>query len=132
MIPLECTVLKRSGNISVLLLKNEKALFDKNLYYTGSKFPTTISLDGLSWFMPYFKTKGARDIYRIKRIRTITAGEAKDLDSTDSASNDIRLAFELEAPRQFYEDFVLDDRTSLSIDYTFKDTNLQALRTKTK
>ena len=131
-IPQKGTTIELHDRVLIGLVKNEKALFDKNLYYTGSKFPTTISLDGLSWFMPYFKGKGIRDIYKIKRIRTITAGEAKDLDSTDSASNDIRLAFELEAPRQFYEDFVLDDRTSLSIDYTFKDTNLQSLRTKTK
>ena len=47
------------------------------LYHTGPKFPTTISLHDLHYFIPYIKSKGVRDIYEIVRVRTITGKEAK-------------------------------------------------------
>lgn len=39
------------------------------LYHTGPKFPTTISLHDLHYFIPYIKSKGVRDIYEIVRVR---------------------------------------------------------------
>ena len=41
------------------------------LYYTDSirKFPSTIALNKLYYFMPYIKGKGVRDIYLIKLLR---------------------------------------------------------------
>ncbi len=50
------------------------------LYYTGSKFPTTIALQNLHFFMPYIKGQGVRDVYEITRVRTISAKGAKRQD----------------------------------------------------
>ena len=67
---------------------------EAKLYYTGANFPTTISLDGLHYFIPYFKGQGIRDIYKITRIRTITGKEAKQDEGADANVTDLRLAFE--------------------------------------
>ncbi len=39
------------------------------IYYTGKKFPTTIALNKLYYFMPYIKGKGVRDLWMIKIAR---------------------------------------------------------------
>ncbi len=72
---------------------------EATLYYTGSQFPTTISLQNLHFFMPYIKEQGIRDVYEITRVRTITSKEAKQT-GDDDQSNDIRLAFELKFSRR--------------------------------
>lgn len=64
------------------------------LYYTGAKFPSTIALQDLHYFVPYIKGKGIRDVYEIVRMRTITGKEAKQEEGAD-ATDDLRLAFEL-------------------------------------
>lgn len=127
-IPQKGTKLEIQNRVLIGIVKNEGALLERNLYYTGSHFPTTISLDGLHWFMPYFKGKGTKDIYKIKRIRTISATEAKQLDPSASSDNDLRLAFELAAPQSLFSDYVLDERTKLNIQDNFRDTTLQELR----
>ena len=33
------------------------------IYYTGKKFPSTIALNKLYYFMPYIKGHGVRDLY---------------------------------------------------------------------
>lgn len=38
-------------------------------YYTGKRFPSTINIKNLRYFMPYTKGKGIRDLYLIKSIR---------------------------------------------------------------
>ena len=90
------------------------------LYYTGPKFPTTISLHDLHYFVPYIKGKGVRDIYEIIRIRTITSKEAKQAESGD-VTDDMRLAFELRFSRKLFEDYRQID-THQMINYTFIDT----------
>lgn len=64
------------------------------LYYTGAKFPSTIALQDLHYFLPYIKGKGIRDVYEIVRMRTITGKEAKQEEGAD-VTDDLRLAFEL-------------------------------------
>ena len=95
------------------------------LYYTGSRFPTTIALQDLHFFMPYIKGTGVRDVYEITRMRTITAKEAKEQDDASEA-NDIRLAFELRFFRRQYADYQPVE-TSGMINYTFIDTTFDKL-----
>ena len=93
------------------------------IYYTGANFPTTISLDGLHYFIPYFKEKGINDVYRIKRIRTITGKEAKQ---DESAGDDLRLAFELEFSHKLGDTYIPIDARRL-VNYTFLDTTFEEI-----
>ncbi len=63
-------------------------------YYTGKtkSFPSTIALNKLYYFMPYFKKIGIKDIYLIKVARIGSKSEIRD----DSNDTDPRLIFELE------------------------------------
>lgn len=90
------------------------------LYYTGNKFPTTIPLQDLHFFIPNIKDKGVRDVYEIVRMRTITGREAKQLEG-EEVKDDLRLAFELRFVRRLYDDFrvVGSNRRKL---YAFIDT----------
>ena len=90
------------------------------LYYTGPKFPTTISLHDLHYFAPYIKGEGVRDIYEIIRIRTITSKEAKQAEGED-ITDDMHLAFELRFNRKLFENYRQID-THKMINYTFIDT----------
>lgn len=90
------------------------------LYYTGPKFPTTISLHELHYFVPYIKGMGIRDLYEIIRIRTITGKEAKQTEGEDT-TDDMRLAFELRFSRKLFDDYQQID-THKMINYTFVDT----------
>ena len=93
------------------------------IYYTGANFPTTISLDGLHYFIPYFKEKGINDVYRIKRIRTITGKEAKQ---DETAGDDLRLAFELEFSHKLGDAYLPIDTRRL-VNYTFLDTTFEEI-----
>lgn len=93
------------------------------IYYTGANFPTTISLDGLHYFIPYFKEKGINDVYRIKRIRTITGKEAKQ---DESAGDDLRLAFELEFSHKLGDTYI-PINTSKLIDRHLLDTTFEEI-----
>ena len=95
------------------------------LYYTGSKFPTTIALQDLHFFMPYIKGQGVRDVYEITRVRTISAKEAKQQDG-EEGENDIRLAFELRFVRRQYPCYQPVD-TSKMVSYTFIDATFDEL-----
>lgn len=110
--------------------KNYKKKFENgeaDLYYTGSNFPTTISLDGLHYFIPYFKKQGIRDVYRITRIRTITSKEAKQLDEESTETNDLRLAFELEFSHKLSDDIRMINTNGM-IDDTFFDTTFDKIQ----
>ena len=95
------------------------------LYYTGPKFPTTISLHNLHYFIPYIKGEGIRDIYEIIRIRTITGKEAKQVEGED-ATDDMRLAFELRFSRKLFENYRQID-THKMINYTFIDSSFDKM-----
>ena len=96
------------------------------MYYTGANFPTTISLDGLHYFIPYFKGQGIRDVYKITRIRTITGKEAKQDEGADVNMSDLRLAFELEFSHKLSDDIQMIN-TDRMIGYTFIDTVFEGL-----
>ena len=89
-------------------------------YFTGKKFPSTVKLNKLYYFMPYAKGKGIRDLYLIKVARVGTKHEFV----ADADENDIRLVFEIEFVTQLFEDF---KPIKLNIWHTFTDTNLRAI-----
>ena len=125
-IPHKGTVLEVHDRVLIGLVKpsSRKNYYPKfmkseaDLYYTGANFPTTISLDGLHYFIPYFKGQGIRDVYKITRIRTITAKEAKQDEGADVNVTDLRLAFELEFSHQLSDDIRII-KTAGMIDNTF-------------
>ena len=95
------------------------------LYYTGRHFPTTLALQNLHYFMPYFKGEGIRDAYEIMSVRTITSKEVKQIEG-DEDTNDLRLAFELRYFRKQYAS-IQPINTSKMINYTFIDTTFEEL-----
>ena len=95
------------------------------LYYTGPKFPTTIALQDLHYFMPYIKGQGIRDVYEITRVRTISAKEAKQTEGVEGI-DDLRLAFELRFARKQYVEYQ-PVKTSKMASNTFIDTTFDKL-----
>lgn len=88
-----------------------------NIYYTGKKFPTTVHLNHLYYFMPYIKGQGIRDLYYIKVARLGSRKEGQP----DNDPNDIRLVFEVEFVKQLFDDY---KKVHLDIWETYKDTKL--------
>lgn len=106
--------LVKSDNIEQYLDRSAK------VYYTGKKFPSTVALNKLYYFMPYIKHKGIRDLYIIKIARVGTKKEVHP----ECDDNDFRLVFEIEYLGQFLEDYKL---VTLDIWRTFKDTIMSNL-----
>ena len=132
-IPQKGALLKVPNRVLVGLVGNStrpgytQSFHDSNatLYYTGPKFPTTISLHDLHYFIPYIKGEGVRDIYEIVRVRTITSKEAKQVEG-DEATDDMRLAFELRFSRKLFANYQPIDTHKL-INYTFIDTTFDKM-----
>lgn len=89
-------------------------------YFAGRKFPSTVKLNKLYYFMPYTKGKGIRDLYQIEVARVGTKHEF--VESADE--NDFRLVFEIKFVRQLFKDY---KPIRLKIWRTFTDTNLRAI-----
>ena len=113
--------LDMTKNLLVSLVKadNMEQYLDQSakIYYTGKKFPSTIALNKLYYFMPYIKGKGIKDLYFIKIARVGTRKEGQP----DNDPNDFRLVFEIEFVKQLFEDY---KKVHLDIWQTFKDTIL--------
>lgn len=132
-IPQKGALLKVPNRVLVGLISNSsrpgytQSFYDGNatLYYTGPKFPTTISLHDLHYFIPYIKGEGIRDIYEIVRVRTITSKEAKQVEG-DESIDDMRLAFELRFSRKLFASYQPIDTHKL-INYTFIDTSFDKM-----
>lgn len=132
-IPQKGALLKIPNRVLVGLVGNStrpgytQSFHDSNatLYYTGPKFPTTISLHDLHYFIPYIKGEGVRDIYEIVRVRTITSKEAKQVEG-DETTDDMRLAFELRFSRKLFANYQPIDTHKL-INYTFIDTTFDKM-----
>ena len=131
-IPQKGAYVEVGNRVLIGLVKEDSRLFQAfmdgtaTLYYTGSKFPTTIALQDLHFFMPYIKGKGIRDVYEIVKVRTITGKEAKQTDEDDADSKALRLAFELRFVRKQYANFKPIDTTKM-IAHTFIDTTFDKL-----
>lgn len=113
-----------SKNVLVCLVKNDNIAAYKDrsarIYYTGRKFPSTVKLNKLYYFMPYTKRKGIRDLYLIKVARVGTKHEVRP----EADENDLRLVFEIEFVKQLFDDY---RPHRLKIWETFTDTTLGEL-----
>ena len=89
-------------------------------YFTGKKFPSTVKLNKLYYFMPYAKGKGIRDLYQIEVARVGTKHEFIE----EADENDFRLVFEIKFVKQLFDDY---KPIKLMIWRTFTDTNLRAI-----
>lgn len=107
----------RSDNMEQYLDRSAK------IYYTGKKFPSTVALNKLYYFMPYLKGKGVRDLYLIKIARIGTRKEGQP----DNDPNDFRLVFEIEYIDKLFDDY---QPIKLEIWRTFTDTNMTDIFTK--
>lgn len=114
--------LDESKNVLISLVKNDNIEQFNNhtakIYYTGKRFPSTVKLNHLYYFMPYTKKLGIRDLYLIKVARIGTKHEAKE----ECDDTDFRLVFEIEFVKQLFNDF---KPVRLKIWQTFTDTKLR-------
>ncbi len=101
------------------------------IYYTGKKFPSTVALNKLFYFIPYFGKQcdlsfsGIRDIYLIKIARVGTRKEG----TPENDPNDLRIVFELQFIKRLYEQY---QPHRLQIWETFTDTTLKKLHKQVK
>lgn len=118
---LECDLTK---NVLISLVKadNIDQYLDRSakVYYTGKKFPSTVALNKLYYFMPYIKRKGVRDLYMIRIARVGTKKEVHP----ECDDNDFRLVFEIEYVGQYFDDYV---PVHLDIWRAFTDTTMSNL-----
>jgi len=109
-------------NLLVSYVKDENAEFfltgEATIYYTGKKFPSTVEMNHLYYFMPYIKGRGIRDLYYIKVARV---GSKSELTRRPIDDDDLRLVFEIEFIKRLFDDYM---PIHLDIWKTFKDTTL--------
>ena len=111
--------------ISYVKSDNMEQYLDRSakIYYTGKKFPSTVALNKLFYFMPYIKGKGIRDLYLIKIARVGSRKEGQP----DNDPNDIRLVFEIEYIGKLFDDF---QPIKLEVWRAFTDTNMTEIYSK--
>ena len=111
-------------NVLISLVKsdNMEQYLDRSakVYYTGKKFPSTVALNKLYYFMPYIKRKGVRDLYVIKIARVGTKKEVHP----ECDDNDFRLVFEIQYIGQLFNDY---QPIHLDIWRAFTDTTIEGL-----
>lgn len=117
-------IVRAAKNVLVCNVKpdNEKSFIEQTAdkYYTGKRFPSTVELSELYYFMPYIKRKGIRDLYLIKKARIGTRKEGQP----DNDPNDFRLVFEIVFVKELFHDYQPID---LRIWRTFTDTTVYNL-----
>ena len=125
--PQQAAMVEDNKNVLISLVKknNEKMFLDGSatIYYTGKKFPTSVALNKLFYFMPYIKGKGVRDLFFIKIARL---GYRKE-GTAEEDRNDLRLVFEVEFVKQLFDDY---KPVELKIWQTFTDTTVDKLINK--
>ena len=116
----------------VLICNVKKDNIDKfldcsaTIYYTGKKFPSTVALNKLYYFIPYIGKNcgkefyGIRDLYLIKVARVGCRREGE----IDNNPNDLRIVFEIEFVRHLYENY---EPHKLRIWETFTDTTIGSI-----
>lgn len=117
----------RTKNVLISYVKsdNMEQYLDRSakVYYTGKKFPATVALNKLYYFMPYIKGKGIKDLYFIKIARVGTRKEGQP----DEDPKDFRLVFEIEYVCQLFDDY---EPITLEIWHTFTDTTMDSVLKK--
>lgn len=104
----------KDDNIEMFLDNSAK------IYYTGKRFPSSVALNKLFYFMPYEKRKGIKDLYLIKIARVGTKKEVYP----ECDDNDFRLVFEVEFVKELFEKHKM---VELKIWRAFTDTTLGEL-----
>ena len=117
-----CTYIDKNVLICLVKDDNVKHFLDQSakIYYTGKRFPSSVALNKLYYFMPYIKRKGIRDLYLIKIARVGSRKEGQP----DNNPNDIRLVFEIEFVKQLFNDY---KRIDLEIWHTYIDTTINKI-----
>ena len=114
----------KSSNIIICFVKkdNISKFLKKNatLYYTGKRFPSTINLQKICYFVPYLSGYGVRDLYIIKVARVGTKNEV--LGGSDPT--DYRLVFEIEYVKSLFTEYI---KPTLEIWHTYTEMKLQDL-----
>ena len=122
--PQQAAMVDETKNVVISLVKkdNEKIFLDGSatIYYTGKKFPTSVALNKLFYFMPYIKGKGVRDLFLIRIARL---GYRKE-GTPEEDKNDLRLVFEVQFVNQLFDDY---KPVELKIWRTFTDTTIGKL-----
>lgn len=101
------------------------------IYYTGKRFPSTVALNKLYYFIPYIGKQcdldyyGIRDLYLIKIARVGSRREGE----LDNDPNDLRIVFELQFVKHLFNDY---KKQSLNIWQTYSDTTLEELQQSQK
>ena len=96
------------------------------IYYTGKRFPSTVALNKLYYFIPYIGKQcdldyfGIRDLYLIKIARVGSRREGE----LDNDPNDLRLVFELQFVKRLFPEY---KKHRLQIWEAFTDTRLSQL-----
>lgn len=115
---------KKDKNVLISLVKTDNIdqYLDRSakVYYTGKRFPSTVALNKLYYFMPYMKRMGIRDLYFIKIARVGTKQEVHP----ECDDNDFRLVFEIEYVGQLFKEY---KPIHLDIWRTFTDTTMDKL-----
>lgn len=127
--PKKTVVLDPMKHVFIGFVKDDAAKYfldggTTKIYYTGKvkRFPSTIALNKLYYFMPYIPEKGVKDLYLIKVARVGTKAEvlpeSKDFES--------RLVFDVELILQYpkYKKIVPN------IFHAYRDTTLAAIEDK--
>lgn len=99
-------------------LQKEFELQGNATYYTGKKFPASVDIKNLKFFVPYFKGQGIKDLYLIKSVHI---GEYK---SSRSQTIEHRIAFDLEFIGQFRQVPIMAD---LEIWHTYSYVKMNSL-----
>ena len=122
--PQQAAMVDETKNVLISLVKkdNEKMFLNGSatIYYTGKKFPTSVALNKLFYFMPYIKGKGVRDLFLIRIARL---GYRKE-GTPEEDKNDLRLVFEVQFVNQLFDDY---KPVELKIWRTFTDTTIGKL-----
>lgn len=111
--------------VSLVKTDNMEQYLDRSakVYYTGKKFPSTVALNKLYYFMPYLKRRGVRDLYLINIARVGTKKEVHP----ECDDNDFRLVFEIKFVKQLFDDY---QPIHLDIWQAFTDTTISGLQSK--
>ena len=96
------------------------------LYYSGKRFPSTVALNKLYYFIPYIGKQcdqdffGIRDLYLIKIARVGSRREGE----LDNDPNDLRIVFELQFVKHLFPEY---KKQRLEIWQTYTDTTLEKI-----
>lgn len=124
MVSIGASVNSQFNNVLIGLIpeKNQQSFLSKEgqYYYTGAKVPKNIDFNCISFFMPYIKGKGVRDLYAIK---TVWIGEKKDI-GLEGKEGDLRIIFKVEFLRQVFHSYM---PIHLNIWHTYSLTNMQSV-----